>query len=489
MRTLEQLNFDNSFARLPDIFHSRLHPVPLPDPYLVSFNADAAGLIDLDAGEAARAEFAEYFSGNRLLPGSEPLAMLYAGHQFGQYVPQLGDGRAILLGEIRNSAGECWDVQLKGAGQTPYSRRGDGRAVLRSSIREYLCSEAMHGLGIPTTRALCIVGSEAEVYRETVETAAVVTRLAPSHVRFGSFEVFFYRGQHEPVAMLADYVIARHFPHLSAVPDKYPRFLNEVMIRTAQLLAKWQAVGFSHGVMNTDNMSILGLTFDYGPFGFMETYDPGFICNHSDPEGRYAYDRQPQIGLWNLAALAQALTPLVPVEEADAILNGYGPAYSGHYAELMGQKLGVSHSGQKDFALLGQLLGMMRDSQLDYTNFFRSLGRFNSAPDESNGALRDQFIDREAFDAWAVAYRARLQSETGTDAEREQRMGRINPKYILRNYLAQTAISKAEQERDFSEIERLLGLLRRPCDEQPGMESYAAPAPDWARKLEVSCSS
>ena len=489
MNTLEQLNFDNTFARLPDVFHSRLNPTPLPHPYLVSFNPDAAKLIELDATESLRPEFAAYFIGNRLLPGSEPLAMLYAGHQFGHFVPQLGDGRAILLGEIKNGAGIYWDVQLKGAGQTPYSRRGDGRAVLRSSIREYLCSEAMHGLGIPTTRALCIVGSDEEVFRETTETAAVVTRLSPSHVRFGSFEVFYYRGQYEPIAMLADYVIAKHFTHLTNVPDKYPRFLQEVVTRTAHLMAQWQAVGFSHGVMNTDNMSILGLTFDYGPFGFMETYDPGYICNHSDDVGRYAFDQQPQVGQWNLAALAQALTPLIPVEEAEPIVSGYRRMYAEHYVGLMSRKLGLNYSGMEDYALAETLLEMMRASQLDYTNLFRSLGNFISAAGEMNSELRDQFVDRAAFDAWAAAYRARLQNETGTVAERKQRMDRINPKYILRNYLAQNAITKAGQERDYSEVNRLLKLLSRPYDEQPEMDSYTAPAPEWARHIEVSCSS
>jgi serine/tyrosine/threonine adenylyltransferase len=489
MRKLEQLNFDNTFVRLPDIFHSRLNPTPLPHPYVVSFNARAAELIDLDAAESRRSDFADYFTGNVLLPGSEPLAMLYAGHQFGQFVPQLGDGRAILLGEIKNRAGERWDVQLKGAGQTPYSRRADGRAVLRSSIREYLCSEAMHGLGIPTTRALCIVGSDEEVYRERIETAAVVTRLAPSHVRFGSFEVFYYRGQHEHLVTLADYIIARHFPHLSGAPDKYPRFLHEVVTRTAQLMAMWQAVGFSHGVMNTDNMSILGMTFDYGPFGFMEIFDPAYICNHSDTGGRYAFDQQPQIGLWNLSALAQALTPLIPVEEAMAILNGYSGIYHAHFLELMGRKLGLADARPEDVELIETLLDMMRTGQADYTCFFRSLGNFKSAPDALNTELRDQLINREAFDAWAASYRARLQSEAGTDAERKARMDKVNPKYILRNYLAQVAIGKAEQERDFSGVDRLLDLLSRPYDEQPGMESYAAPSPEWGLKLEVSCSS
>ena len=489
MRKLDQLHFENTYARLPDSFHSRLKPTPLPDPYLVSFNTNAARLIDLDSAETSRIDFAEHFSGNRLPPNAEPLAMLYAGHQFGQFVPQLGDGRAILLGEIRNRAGELWDVQLKGAGITPYSRQGDGRAVLRSSIREYLCSEAMHGLNIPTSRALCIVGSDEGVYRERIETAAVLTRLAPSHVRFGSFEVFFYRGQHEQIATLADYVIARHFPHLMDDADKYQLFLNEVTQRTAKLMAQWQAVGFSHGVMNTDNMSILGLTFDYGPFGFMESYDPGYICNHSDPRGRYAYDQQPQIGLWNLACLAQALSPLIPTEQAHAVLDGYAPAYHQHYVELMGAKLGLGNATLDDIQLIGSLLEIMHSSQLDYTNLFRSLGDFNSSADSGNETLRDQFIDRAAFDAWAASYRARLQHEPGTDSERKVRMNAVNPKFILRNYLAQNGIESAEKNRDFSEIDRLLALLGKPFDEQPGMEIYADTPPEWARQIEVSCSS
>ena len=489
MKKLDQLNFENTFARLPDTFYSRLHPTPMPEPYLVSFNASAAALIDLDVDEAKDADFAEYFIGNRLLPGSDPLAMLYAGHQFGHFVPQLGDGRAILLGEVKNLAGEHWDLQLKGAGETPFSRSGDGRAVLRSSIREYLCSEAMHGLGIPTSRALCIVGSDEEVWRETVESAAVVTRMAPSHVRFGSFEVFFYRDQHEPIAQLADYVIDKHFPELAGLPDKYPRFMNEVVTRTARLMAHWQAVGFSHGVMNTDNMSILGLTIDYGPFGFLDVYNPGYVCNHSDHGGRYAFDRQPQIGLWNLTCLAQALTPIIPVEDARVVLENYAPTYAEHYVNLMGQKLGLTHAGQQDVPLIEGLLGLMHVNQVDYTNLFRSLGHFKTAVREKNSVVRDQFPDRPAFDVWAETYRGRLQKESSTDEERKALMDKVNPKYILRNYLAQVAIEKAEKGRDFSEVDRLLRLLSSPFDEQPEMEAYAAPPPDWAQHISVSCSS
>lgn len=486
---LHRLNFHNTFARLPRAFYSPQQPTALPEPYLVSFNPAAARLIDLDCAEAQRADFAEHFSGNRMPQGAEPISMLYAGHQFGHFVPQLGDGRAILLGEVRNRSGELWDVQLKGAGLTPYSRSGDGRAVLRSTIREYLCSEAMHGLGIPTTRALCITGSDEEVYREQIETAAVLTRLAPSHVRFGSFEVFSHRGQHEALERLADYVMLRHFPSLIAAPDKYTRLLEEVTHRTALLMAQWQAAGFAHGVMNTDNMSILGITLDYGPFGFMESYDPGHICNHSDHQGRYAFDQQPNVALWNLACLARALSPLVPEEEGEDVLNGYAPAFYEYYTELMGAKIGLARPGNQDVPLIAALLAMLEENGLDYTNFFRALGEFDTAPDALNTPLRNQFIDREVFDAWARAYRACLAQEGLGDADRKGRMDAVNPKYILRNHLAQAAIERASAERDYSEIDRLLGLLSRPFDEQTGMEHYAQAAPEGAPRIEVSCSS
>jgi hypothetical protein len=489
MKKIEQLIFENSFAKLADAFYSRVVPTPLPEPYLVSFNADAAKLLDLDHTEVQRGDFAEHFIGNRLLPGSDPLAMLYAGHQFGHFVPQLGDGRAILLGEVKNQAGERWEIQLKGAGTTPYSRSGDGRAVLRSSIREYLCSEAMHGLGIPTTRALCVVGSDDEVYRETIETAAVVTRISPSHVRFGSFEVFYHRNQPQEIAQLADYVIERHFPHLLSAPDKYPKFLHEVVARTAKLMAQWQAVGFAHGVMNTDNMSILGLTFDYGPFGFMDSYNPDYVCNHSDHSGRYAYEQQPRIGLWNLARLAEALTPIIEINDANAALAKYKSIYAAHYAALMCRKLGLANTEQEDVALVNGLLKIMQANQIDYTYFFRGLGEFETSPEAGNATLRDQFMDRAAFDAWAEAYRNRLQAARSIDAERKLSMDRVNPKYILRNYMAQAAIQQAVQFKDFSEVDRLLQLLRHPFDEQPEMESYAALPPDWAGQIEVSCSS
>jgi len=491
VRTLEALRFDNTYSRLPLAFSARVAPTPFTSkPYLVSFNADAAALLDLDSKEAERPEFVEYFSGARLLPGSEPLAMLYSGHQFGHYVPQLGDGRALLLGEVRNERGEKWDLHLKGVGQTPFSRDGDGRAVLRSCIREYLASEAMYGLGIPTTRALCVVGSDEEVLREEgVETGAMLLRLAPSHVRFGSFEVFYYRRQPDALKQLADYVIEQHFPHLQDVSNKYPCFLREVIERTAHLVAKWQAVGFAHGVLNTDNMSILGITLDYGPFGFMDEYNAGLICNHSDRSGRYAFHRQPNIGNWNLHALAEALLPLMTEDEAKESLAGYEPAMVAHYRELMRAKLGLKEWMPEDGELITGLLEILQKNQVDYTAVFRGLGAMSTAGDTPESPLRDLFLDRQAFDAWANQYRRRLRTEGSTDVERRERMSSVNPKFILRNYLAQNAIVLATEKRDFSEIDRLLTLLRRPYEEQPGMERYLASPPDGSKHLVVSCSS
>ena len=414
--------------------------------------------------------------------------MLYSGHQFGVYVPQLGDGRAILLGEVQNERGERWDLQLKGAGLTPFSRDGDGRAVLRSTIREYLCSEAMHGLGIPTTRALCIVGSEHKVFREQVETGAIVLRMAPSHVRFGSFEILYYRKQHEQLKVLADYVIAHHYPHLVDESDKYAGFFSEVVERTAKLIAQWQSVGWAHGVMNTDNMSILGMTLDYGPFGFIDDYDPGFICNHSDHNGRYAFNQQPYIGLWNLSCLAQALLPLSSKEDLKAALDRYTCLCEGRYMELMRAKFGLVETKEEDASLIQDLLALMHLHHVDYTSFFRTLGLFQAGTEALNEPLRDFFLDRGAFDQWARRYKDRLRQVGSRDEDRMVHMNRVNPKYVLRNYLAQTAIEKA-QMKDYSEIDRLLALLHNPYSDQPGMEAYAAPPPNWGKHLAVSCSS
>ncbi len=486
---LEELRFDNSYARLPGELFARVRPTPLARPWLVSFNPDAAELIDLDPAEAERPDFADFFGGGKLLPGADPLAALYAGHQFGSWVPQLGDGRAILLGEAVNGRGERWDLQLKGSGPTPFSRGFDGRSVLRSAIREYLGSEAVHGLGIPTTRALCVVGSEEPVQRETVEAAAALLRMAPTHVRFGTFEVLAFRGWHEALRTLADHVVRHHFPQIEGEEDRFPRLLREVVERTARLMAMWQAVGFAHGVMNTDNMSVLGLTIDYGPFGFLDDHDPRFLPNHSDPGGRYAFDQQPAVGLWNCARLAGALLPLMTHDEAVAALDAYEGAYAEEHARRVRAKLGLARDREDDGELWNDLSALLAANSVDHTGFFRALGGFRTGEGEDDAPLRDRFPDAAGWEAWAARYRGRLRAEGSGDAERRARMDRVNPKYVLRNYLAQAAIEAAEERRDPSEIEALLRVLRDPFAEHPGMERLAGPPPEWGRRLVVSCSS
>ncbi|MDY7578842.1 YdiU family protein [Herbaspirillum sp. RTI4] len=490
------LTFQNAFAALPPAFYTRLMPTPLPAPYLVAVSASAAALVGLSAEQVARPELLAILTGNQIAPGSQPLSAVYSGHQFGVWAGQLGDGRAILLGDVVSGNGTL-EVQLKGAGKTPYSRMGDGRAVLRSSIREFLCSEAMAALGIPTTRALCITGSDQTVVRETAETAAVVTRLAPSFIRFGSFEHWYYGQRHDQLKLLADTVIAQSFPELAALEQPYAALLSEVTRRTAHMIAHWQAVGFMHGVMNTDNMSILGLTLDYGPFGFMEAFDAKHICNHTDQQGRYSYAMQPQIGEWNCYALGQALLPLIDdVETTKAALAVYQPAFAEHFQSLLRAKLGLQTEQADDTTLSDALFAILQASHVDFTLFFRSLGNFTVEPStdahspaaEAEHTLRDLFIDRDAFDAWAVQYRARLRQENSQDQPRKLAMDQINPKYVLRNYLAQQAIEKAEQK-DFSEVATLLQILQHPFDEQPEYERYAELPPDWAQHLEVSCSS
>lgn len=489
---LDSLPLKNSFASLPSAFYTKLLPTPAPAPYLVAASRSAAELIGLNPAECATEHFIQTFSGNRTLPQSQPMAAVYSGHQFGVWAGQLGDGRAILLGDVpaMHSAGPArMELQLKGAGKTPYSRMGDGRAVLRSSIREFLCSEAMASLGIPTTRALCVTGSDMLVMREIPETAAVATRMSPSFVRFGSFEHWFYNDRMEELRTLADYVIETFYPALRAESNPYRALLGEVTRRTAELIAQWQAVGFMHGVMNTDNMSILGLTIDYGPFGFMEAFDFRHICNHSDTQGRYAYHMQPRIGQWNCFALAQALLPLIgEVDDAQTALEIYKPAYDDRFDQLLHAKLGLRATLPEDGKLIDTMFELMQKNHVDFTLFFRRLGDLQLDHPETDEPLRDLFIDRPAFDAWAEQYRLRLKQEDSVDVQRRETMNGVNPKYVLRNYLAQIAIEKA-QNKDFSEVEKLLRLLEKPFDEQPENEKYAQLPPDWASELEVSCSS
>ncbi|WP_395826826.1 YdiU family protein [Collimonas sp.] len=488
-QTIDSLTVSNSFAALPKPFYTNLAPTPLAAPYLVDSSSSAAALIGLNQATLNQAELVQALAGNRLLPGSTPLAAVYSGHQFGVWAGQLGDGRAILLGDVAASGGGRLELQLKGAGATPYSRMGDGRAVLRSSIREYLCSEAMAALGIPTSRALSLIGSDQLVMRERPETTAVVTRMAPSFVRFGSFEHWYYNNRPDELKILADYVIAGFYPELQDAANPYQALLAEVTGRTAHLMAHWQAVGFMHGVMNTDNMSILGLTLDYGPFGFMEAYDARHICNHTDQQGRYAYSMQPQIGQWNCFALGRALLPLIgSVEATQAALADYQIQYGAKLDELLHAKLGLQSQQADDGKLLDAMFAMMQASHVDFTRFFRSLGNLRLEDPAGDTPLRDQFTDRAAFDAWALQYRARLRMENSQDPARKLAMDATNPKYALRNYLAQIAIEKA-QNKDFSEVRTLLQILENPFDEQPQHAQYAELPPDWARGLEVSCSS
>ena len=465
-------------------FYSELSPTPLTNARLFWHNPPLAQSLELPDSLFDYQDSAGVWGGETLLPGMSPLAQVYSGHQFGVWAGQLGDGRGILLGEQQLSDGQRFDWHLKGAGLTPYSRMGDGRAVIRSTLRECLASEAMHYLGIPTTRALSIVTSDTPVYRETTERGAMLMRIAESHVRFGHFEHFYYRREPERVQQLAEYVIRHHFPELVDEPDRLALFLEQVITRTASLIARWQAVGFSHGVMNTDNMSILGLTIDYGPYGFMDDWQPRFICNHSDYQGRYAFDNQPAVGLWNLQRLAQTFAPFVSAERLNALLDNYQEVLLREYGALMRAKLGLMTQQRGDNELLNALLDLMQREGSDFTRTFRMLGDTEQLSAAS--PLRDEFIDRAAFDGWFGRYRERLQQEEVADDVRQAAMKAVNPAIVLRNYLAQRAIDAAEQG-DASEMQRLSDALRQPFADRN--DEYSRRPPDWGKRLEVSCSS
>ena len=478
------LQWDNRFASLGSNFFTRLEPRALPEPYWVSRNQALARELGLEQPWFESQAALQAFTGNSVLPGADPLASVYSGHQFGQWAGQLGDGRAILLGELETPGGGL-EVQLKGAGRTPYSRGGDGRAVLRSSIREYLCSEAMHGLGIPTTRALCVTGSEAQVHREEIETAAVVTRTAPSFIRFGHFEHFSYNNQHGELKVLADYVIDRFYPACREYSQPYAALLQAVSERTAHLMAAWQAVGFCHGVMNTDNMSILGLTIDYGPFQFLDAFDPGHICNHSDTEGRYAYNKQPNMAYWNLFCLGQALLPLIDDQsQALASLESYKTVFPEALQARMRAKLGLPDVQTDDSALVEGTFKLLASNKVDYTIFWRRLCAFT--PQSGHEPVRDLFFDRESFNAWALQYSERLTHVN--KGLRADLMLKNNPKFVLRNHLGEEAI-RAAKLKDFSKVNTLLNLLQSPFEEHPGHDSEAGFPPDWASSIEISCSS
>jgi uncharacterized protein YdiU (UPF0061 family) len=469
------LKLENHYAQLPGEFYTLMPAEKVGvQPRLLHANPAAAALIGMNAAAFADPAFVRVLSGHAPLDGFSSLAMVYSGHQFGVWAGQLGDGRALLIGQARDAQGALWDIQLKGAGETPYSRHADGRAVMRSSIREYLCSEAMAALGIPTTRALALVATNEQVYREMPEPGAVLTRLAPSHIRFGHFEHFFHTGRTEQVRLLADHVIAEYFPDM--IGD-HARWFGEVVKRTADLMAHWQSVGFAHGVMNTDNMSILGLTLDYGPFGFMEAYDPGFICNHTDAQGRYAFDMQPAVAHWNLRALAFALSGLIAKEALIGALDTYEGLYRRRYRALMRAKLGLTRDQPGDDQLIGDLLSLMAKARADYTLSFRNL----SGDDARWQALFGNHpVDANA---WLSRYRAR------TDGEDLSGLNQINPKYVLRNWVAETAIRAVEDKGDIATLDRIFKLVQSPFETHDGDEALATPPPPELCGLEVSCSS
>ena len=490
-----ELPLNPRFAGLREPYHTPVMPTALPQPQLLHFNAALAAQLGLEPGAGEDRALLEILAGNRPWPGYAPLASVYAGHQFGAWVPQLGDGRALMIAEIHTPTGERAELQLKGSGQTPYSRGADGRAVLRSSIREYLCSEAMHGLGVPTTRCLSLIASPEPVQRERVETAAVVCRVAPSFVRFGHFEFFSHHSKTEQLVALADHVIVEQFPELQSEPQRHAIWLGEVVERTARLMAQWQTLGFCHGVMNTDNFSILGLTLDYGPFGFMDAFRHHHVCNHSDYEGRYAYDAQPAIGQWNCSRLLQACLPLLAptsdegLEIAGAIYERYAAIYAPTVMRRWVDKLGLRELHEGDAELVNRFLTLLHQGKCDFTQSFRQLSTLSGEGDKSDRADVAGVAGQEAFAPWLADYRARLGAEQNIDAiERAARMSRVNPKYVLRNHLAQAAVEKAEAG-DFSEVDRLMRLLSQPYDEQPEMDAYAAEPPAQQRRIEVSCSS
>ncbi len=487
------LDWQPSFSNLGATFSTNCPPTPLPAPIWVASNETLLDELGLPKHFFTDASFLSAMSGNSVLEGSSPKASVYSGHQFGVWAGQLGDGRAISLGEINTPHG-VRDIQLKGAGPTPFSRRGDGRAVLRSSIREFLCSEAMFGLGIPTTRALCVTGSPAKVYREEIESAAVVARVSPSFVRFGHFEHFASIGNVEAVRALLHHVVKTHMPSLDMLQlnDKQLAvgFLEETTKRTAQLMADWQAVGFCHGVMNTDNMSILGLTLDYGPFQFLDGFNANHICNHSDSQGRYAYARQPQVAYWNLFCLGQALMPIIEEQElAVHALETFKTLYPDTYDMRMRAKLGLTDSHMNDRVLVQDLLSLMDKDRVDYPLFWRRLSHCVHTSSKSVHAyepVRDLFIHREEFDAWIHRYESRLENSDKQLSSKQ--MVQVNPKFVLRNHLGELAIRQAKTG-DFSMVQSLLHVLQTPFDEHTEHEEWAGLAPEWASDIEISCSS
>ena len=470
--------FDNSYASLPGLFYARLNPTPVAAPRLIRLNTALAETLSLDPAELASAEGVEILAGNRVAEGSEPIALAYAGHQFGNFVPQLGDGRAILLGELIGRDGKRRDVQLKGSGPTPFSRRGDGRAALGPVLREYLVSEAMAALGVPTTRALAAVLSGEPVWRETPLPGAVLTRIAASHIRVGTFQYFAARGDQAAVRQLADHAIARHYPAAAQAENPYRALLESVVARQAELVARWLLVGFIHGVMNTDNCSISGETIDYGPCAFLDAYDPGKVFSSIDQTGRYAYGNQPRIALWNLTRLAETLLPLLDDNEqaaiaaAEEILSGFEAGFQAVYFAGLRRKIGLGTERKGDTALAQDLLKRMAENNADFTRTFRLLAE---AAEGNDNNIRALFDHPDAYDAWAILWRERLAAEPMDPSARAAATRAVNPAYIPRNHLVEEALNAAIEREDFAPFEQLLDVISHPFEERPGLERYTAP--------------
>jgi uncharacterized protein YdiU (UPF0061 family) len=468
----------HAFANLSEDFHTRQNWEGFDNPFVVIENSDLKN--ELGINSLGDQQLLNIFNGTEKIESLKPLSMVYSGHQFGQYVEQLGDGRGLLLGQMSSNSGLI-DIHLKGAGKTPYSRFGDGRAVLRSVIREYLCGEAMHALSIPTSRALMIIGSDEMVIREKSESAAMLARTAKTHIRFGSFEYFHYNNQPENVKALADFCIDQYSTYFSRTPSAYEDFFRVIVERTASMIAKWQASGFNHGVMNTDNMSILGETFDYGPYGFMEDYLPTYVCNHSDHQGRYAFKNQPYIGLWNCSALGHALSSLISEKAQGEILQTYEEIFQSTLAELFRKKLGLEQEESEDATLIQGLLDIMESEKLDYTNTFRNLTQAltNKTTPE---------LDSDIAKSWIISFQERHTKEGLSVDKKLISLNQVNPKFILRNYMAQEAIDAAEDS-DFSKLETLIVVLTKPFEELKEHQKFANKSPAWAKDLEISCSS
>jgi len=479
---LTELKLTNPYLELPPLCYDRVNPEPLKKPFLVHANNSVAELLGIDISD--HNSLTQFVNGEFTLDGTDNFAMCYAGHQFGHFVPRLGDGRAINIGTLVDEYNQSYHLQLKGAGQTLYSRSGDGRAVLRSSIREYLMSEAMHGLGIETSRALAIIGSGHSVYRQTWEKGSIVLRVSPSWVRFGTFEYFAHSKKFKELEALADYAINESYPHLNEENNRYYHFFTEVMGKTARLMAEWQAVGFNHGVMNTDNMSIHGITIDYGPYAFLDDYDTNFICNHTDQNGRYSFGNQPRIGEWNLRALALALSPLVKQEQLDKLLEHYGRLYSRHFLYLMGKKLGLDEVSDKDFELMKHMFGMLQSLNVDYTLFFRTLSHY----EQDRTQLLKLGLYHTPMHEWLDDYDKRLKENKTPTPERHKLMLKSNPKYVLKNYMLQEAIDQAEQG-NYKLVDDLFKIAQNPYSEHQEFERWAEATPDEFKNQKLSCSS